>query len=340
MAKIPRSEFKGRIDRIKNRMVREGFDALIVYGDEYRRENVRYVSNYWPIFERAAVLISPDSEPILLVAPEGREIAREMSVWSDVRFLREMQCVSVPEEISYTAVKHTTFADVFKDILPSGKTRKVGIVGISDIPKTVYSSLQESLPGVDLQDSGQLLFEMRIIKSESEIECLAEAAKIGDIGYEQLMSRALPGTTELEAAAAGEGAARAAGAEAIAFTIFGTGKRSDMIIPRPSNKVIKRGDMVVAGLAVQYEGYITTAQFPFVAGRKPTKEQKLLFDVIVNAESKGLEKLKPDVPAREFVKAVRGYFKEKSLLQYTAYTPLHGCGLAEAESPYPDERIR
>lgn len=50
--RIPKSEFEARIQNLKGEMQRRQLDAIFVYGDEYRKENLRYVSNYWPLFER------------------------------------------------------------------------------------------------------------------------------------------------------------------------------------------------------------------------------------------------------------------------------------------------
>jgi hypothetical protein len=38
------------------------------------------------------------------------------------------------------------------------------------------------------------------------------------------------------------------------------------------------------------------------------------------------------------VRKIRDYFRESGLEQYDLYPPIHGNGLAEAESPYPDEK--
>ena len=55
--KISKQEFEDRIIKIREKIKTQGMDALFVYGDEYRKENLRYVSNYWPIFERGAMLL-------------------------------------------------------------------------------------------------------------------------------------------------------------------------------------------------------------------------------------------------------------------------------------------
>ena len=85
MGRLPESEFQSRINRLHKVMARENIDIFVIYGDEYRRENLRYVSNYWPIFERGILVVGIDTDPVLLVSPECEHIAREMSAWQDMR---------------------------------------------------------------------------------------------------------------------------------------------------------------------------------------------------------------------------------------------------------------
>ena len=151
------------------------------------------------------------------------------------------------------------------------------------------------------------------------------------------MAACVPGNSELQAAAAGEAAARAAGAEQIAFVVMGTGLRTNTIVGRPSTKSIEAGDMVMAAFAVMYEGYVTTVEWPFVAGAEPTPVQRRFIDALIRAEELALPYLKPGGPANAFVRTVRDHFRAQGLSDYDLYPSMHGCGLAEAESPYPDE---
>jgi hypothetical protein len=81
-------------------MEKNSIDTILVYGDEYRKENLRYVCNFWPIFERAVCVIPRCGEAILAGAPEGENYAREMSVLKNYCNVKEFACVSVPEEIA------------------------------------------------------------------------------------------------------------------------------------------------------------------------------------------------------------------------------------------------
>jgi Xaa-Pro aminopeptidase len=332
--RIERQEFEQRIARIQELMGKRELDALLVYGDEYRKENLRYVSNFWPIFERGACVIPRQGAPVLAGAPEGERYAREMTVWPDVRNIKEFACVSVPEEINYPLATFSSLREILGEALAGGK--RLGVVGWFDIPAPIFDRIRGALPGLEVVDAGKLLGEMRLIKTDAEIECLKEAGRLACLGYRELLRTVVPGTTELQATGAAEGAARSAGAEAITFMVFGSGQRCDTIIGRPTKKVIQDGDMVMASFAVQYEGYVATAEYPFVAGHASDAQRKLLA-VLLEAANVQLGYLKESVIAGDMVRAVKEVFRKHKVSAYDVYPPLHGAGLAEAESPYPDE---
>lgn len=335
MITIPDSEFSERIQCIQEALEREQLDCLMVYGDEYRRENLRYVSNFWPIFERAACLIPRRGDPILAGAPEGEQYAREMCPWKDVRNIKEFACVSVPEEIDYPLATFSSLKETLADSLNGGK--RLGLVGMWDMPGPIYERVCTALPDLEITEADSIVSDARLIKSQAEIDCLREAGRLACIGYEKLMTAAVPGNTELMATGAAEGAARTEGAEAITFTVFGSGPRTGTIIGRPTHRVIQDGDMIMAAFAVQFQGYIATTEYPFVAGNA-SDEQKRFLAALFEAANVQLGYLKDGVVTGEMVRAVKSVFSRHGLSQYDVYPPLHGIGLAEAESPYPDER--
>ncbi len=332
--RISHQEFQSRIDRIQEKLVERELDSLIVYGDEYRKENLRYVANFWPIFERGACFIPKRGAPVLAGAPEGEEYAREMTWLSDVRNIKEFACVTVPEEIDYPNAEFSSLQEILTDM--AGTSKRIGLVGWWDIPAPLMQRLQEAAAPAHIVDASDLFFDLRLIKTTEEIACLREAGRQACIGYEQLIANCIPGNTELHAAGAAEGAARAAGAEDINFMVFGSGPRCDTVIGRAVNRTIKDGDMIMAAMAVQYEGYVATVEFPFVAGTM-RDEQKQFLATLYEAANVQQSFLKDGAHMGEMVQAVRNVFKSHHMSKYDLYPPMHGIGLAEAESPYPDE---
>lgn len=332
--RIPRKEFDARIRRIQQALAQKHLDGLMVYGDEYRKENLRYVSNFWPIFERGACFVPKSGGPILAGAPEGELYAREMCVWDDVRNVKEFACVSVPEEIDYPLAAFSSLKDILGQILNGGK--RLGVVGVWDMPGPILGRVKSAVEGLETVDAADILNDLRLLKSDAEIACLREAGRCACVGYEKLMQACLPGNTELQAAAAGEGAARAAGAEDINFTVFGSGPRAATIIGRATRRLIQDGDMIMAAMAVQYEGYVATVEFPFVAGHARDAQKRFL-NALFEAANEQLKYFCDGAISGEMVRAVKSVFKQHGLEEYDVYPPMHGIGLAEAESPYPDE---
>ncbi len=335
MAKIciPFEEFKERINKIKAEMSKLGIDAIMVYGDEYRKENLRYVSNFWPIFERGALFIPKEGEPIYAGAPEGEPYAKEMCPYKVVN-LKEFLCVTVVDDIDYPLAVISDFKELIGDVLAGGK--KLGVVGINDMPGIIYNRIATAIDGIEIVDASDIINKMRLVKTPNEISCLREAGRLACVGYEALLAHAVPGKTERYMTGACEGAARMAGAENITFSVVGSGERSNTVIGRDTDKVLEDGDMVMAAIAVQYEGYVSTAEMPFVVGKMSDKQRDFI-KTLVEGSNIAMSKMIVGEPMAEMVKAVRNFFRSKGLDKYDVYPPMHGIGLAEAEDPYPDE---
>ena len=321
-------------------MRREGTDLFVVYGDEYRRENLRYLCNYWPIFERGLLFVSLDHDPILLASPECEHLAREMSAWPDVRLVREVGMSYVPEEVDFTNIRFTTVKEVVSELRGGKKRIKVRMSGLDAMSVILYERLKDMIPDAEIESGDAVLYALRLVKSPNEIEMLKEAWRICDAGYKAVLDANIVGLTENQASAIGEKAAREAGAEAIVFSIFCSGDRTNTVVGRPSQKVIAETDMIMYALAVQHEGYIASDEWPFVADRRPNKEQAEFIYHLVKAEDLGARSIRAGVVQGEVVRKIRDYFRENGLERYDLYPPIHGNGLSEAESPYPDENTK
>ena len=338
MTGLPPEEFHSRVKKLREIMDEEKVDIFLIYGDEYRRENLRYVSNYWPIFERGMLAVAIESDPVLLVAPECQHYAREMSVWKDIRMIHEMEMAYVPEHVGFSSdTVFSTLNQIFLDMLKGRKPRRIRVCGVDAMSVLTYDAIKSASPEAEIINSDQILYKMRLIKSQAEIEMLKRAWEICDIGYKAILDADLIGLTEIQAAAIGEKAARDAGAEHIVFSIFASGERTNSVIGRPNEKIIFDEEMIMSSLAIQYHGYIASNAWPFVAGKKYSMKQRKLIEHLIKAESIAVKNIRNGAVAGEVVGKIKEYFKANGLEKYDLYPPIHGNGLAEAESPYPDE---
>lgn len=339
--KFERDEFLGRLDRLRSAMDKDSVDLFLVYGDEFRCEGLRYFADYWPIFERGILVITPDKDPVLLASPESEHIAIADSIWQDIRLVRDLGMSYVPEEVEFTNVAFTSIPAVLHELIGHGKKR-VMISGLDAMCKNLYDRLASYLePDSIILNGDSILYGLRRIKSPAEIEMLKKAWSICDIGYRAFLNSDIVGLTELQAAAIAEKAARDAGAESIVFSLLSSGeKRTNTVVGRATEKIIQSGEMIMFALATKYNGYIASDEWPFVAGEKPTRKQKNFIHHLIMAEDLGVSRIGNGVVQGDIVKLIRDYFRDNNMEQYDLYPPMHGNGLAEAESPYPDEQTK
>ena len=334
--RIPKSEFETRLQNIRKEMSSAGVKVLLVYGDEFRRENLRYVSNYWPIFDRGMFIATPEGEPIVLTAPESKAVAEELCCWKDLRNVPDMEASYVEDKIDYPYADYYTLEQIAAELREKTGYDKIGLAGTDAMPHSLYERIRTAF-GAEIINMDHALYKIREVKTANEVACMREAGKVCQAGIEAVLAANLVGVTETEAAGIAEAAARKAGAEAIVFTLCSSGKRTNYVVPRAStDKVIEDGDMVAIGIAAMYQGYTATCQIPFVAGTCG-KEQETVLDALIRAWRTALTQLKPGNPMKNLVAAVRDQFRGEGLEQYDLYPPMHGSGLAEAENPYPDE---
>jgi Xaa-Pro aminopeptidase len=339
--KFEKAEYRLRLAKLREHMRAERADLFIVYGDEYRREGLRYFADYWPIFERGLLLIANEGEPVLLVAPESEHVAIADSVWQDIRLVRDLGMSYVPEEVDFTNVSFTSISAVMRELVGSGPKR-VMVSGLDAMCKKLYDRLASYVgPDSKVIDGDPAIYGLRRIKSPAEVEMLKKSWSICDIGYKALLDADIVGLTELQAVAIAEKAARDAGAEAIIFSLFSSGEeRTNTVVGRATEKVVRKGEMIMFAFATQYGGYIASDEWPFVAGREPTAAQDEFIYHLVKAEDLGVARIGNGIVQGDVVKLIRDYFTEHDMERYDLYPPMHGNGIAEAESPYPDEKTR
>lgn len=339
--KFDKAEYLSRLEKIRGRMREDRVDLFIVYGDEYRREGLRYLADYWPIFERGLLLVTMRQDPVLLVAPESEHVAMADSVWQDIRLVRDLGMSYVPEEVDFTNVSFTSIPLVLRELVGSG-AKRIMVCGLDAMCKKLYDRLASYAgPDSTLIDGDPAMYSLRRIKSPAEVEMLRKTWSICDIGYKALLDADIVGLTELQAVAIAEKAARDAGAEAIVFSLFSSGEeRTNAVVGRATEKIIRKGEMIMFAFATQYDGYIASDEWPFVAGGEPTPEQDAFIYHLIKAEDLGVSRIGDGVVQGDVVKLIRDYFSKHDMERYDLYPPMHGNGIAEAESPYPDEKTR
>ena len=192
---IPDYEYQERIQRAAKLIAARGLDAMLVCSTESDYANARYFSGFWPLFERAGVLISATGEAALLAGPESTIFARDFGKLDKVFVLREFRESADP---SYPELIPDTFRDAFKAVGVTGENIKIGLGSYVECTLPIYEGLKESYPNAEIVRCNDIMVELRQIKSENELACIKEGFRIVEIATDEVIKALEPGVTELQ----------------------------------------------------------------------------------------------------------------------------------------------
>lgn len=330
---IPNSEFKLRIEKLQALMKEKEYDFILAYGNEAEPQYVRYLSDYWPSFETAGVIVPVEGSPRLLIGPESFTYASDRSRIPEIRLLKAFRESSEPE---YPGKPLDTFTSVFDELLPGRKIKKFGVAGYPLMTIGVYSALCESLKpfGILPEKADGLLNSLRMIKTEAELVCMRKAAEITHKTMDYVLENIKPGMTESQVVGLALGKMHELGAERESYPLWVlTGDGSDQAISRARHKVIEKGDMTFLQIGARYAGYASTIGRPVVFG-KATDEQKSLINAGYTIQEAVIGALKAGVPAKDVAELHKKLVHDLGYDDYYLYGPFHGNGLMEGEAPW------
>ncbi len=331
---IPKEEFSERIVKLQNSMKAEGLDLLLAYGNEAEPQYVRYLSNYWPSFETAGVLVPAEGEALLLIGPESMTYAADRSVLEQIRELKAFRESSDPE---YPGKKLDTFESVIDEVMGGRTLKRFGVAGLSLMTVGVHGALTEALEkigNVSFERADSLIADLRMIKTENELACMREAARITRLTFDYVLENIRPGMTESQVIGLALGKMHELGAERESYPMWVlTGEGSNQAISRARHKVISAGDLTHIQIGARVGGYASSIGRAVVFG-KATEEQKALISAGYAGQRAVLDVLRAGVPAADVAKH---YVKEMEKIGYgdwLLYGPCHGNGLMEGEAPW------
>jgi len=315
-------------------LVRErGLDVLLVNSNEAEFANVRYFSNYWPIFEIAGVVIPPRGEPTLLIGPESQTFATDRSRIARVRLMTEYR---EPADPAYPGVAVSSFRTVFAEAgVP--EPRRIGIGGYLVTTAPVLDGLRAAFPGAELVRADDLLVSMRSVKSDAEIACQKMAFSIAEDAIGEILKQMRPGMTELQVVgiAQKEIYDRGAEYEGMPQYVF-AGPSTTHAISRPTHRVLQKGDLVQLNISARIDGYSSGVGRPVCLG-KMTEKMRRMVEFGRTAHRNTMEWMKAGVVASEVAKNYRRFFSENGYGDNFLYGPCHGLGMIEVEPPWMEE---
>jgi hypothetical protein len=196
--RLPRAALESRLEELQRQLAEFGIQALVAFSDVWRSNDVRYLSNYMPYWNRALTVIAPGEKPILLCALSPR-----VYPW--------IRSVTVHE----TIVPSPQLAAQLVRLCAERGWRRVGVLDHEGLPYDLYQQL--GAERLEIVDVPRHLVRPRA--TESEIVMHRHAAQLARQAVEAEVCARAVGSTDHELTGRLERSLRRAGAEDLLILI-------------------------------------------------------------------------------------------------------------------------
>mgnify|MGYP004635936505 FL=1 len=328
---IPVEEFKQRVANAAKLVAAKGLDVLVVNGSEADYADTRYFSNFWPVFERVGVAIAANGEYMLMVGPESQVFAGDFSWMDKIAVVYQYRESANP---AYPELKSETYRDVFRKLGVTGEQIRIGVAAQLNTNCVQFEGLKECYPNATIEWADDIMLNLRRVKSDNEIACIREAARITDLATKAVMAELKPGKTELELVGVAQKCIYENGAEYEGLPMYCFAEKSTRhAISRSSYRVIQEGDIVQLNLSAKICGYSPSIGLPVCCG-KLSPEKRELVQFGLDAHYWTEEHLKPGILASQVAKDFIKFYEDRGRRANYFYGPCHGTGLIEVEAPW------
>ncbi|HVY83483.1 MAG TPA: Xaa-Pro aminopeptidase [Steroidobacteraceae bacterium] len=302
---IPRDEFARRRRQLMKLMGRDSIAVIAAAPVRLRNNDVEYPyrqdSDFFYLTgfdepEAVAVLIPGREQGEYLLFVRERDPARE--AWDGKR--------AGPEGAtrSYGADDAFPITDM-DEILPGlleNRTKVFYTMGAHPefdqrIVAWVNGLRSQSRPGrsapLEFVALAHFLHDMRLFKSQNEIDLMRESARIAAAAHIRAMKACRPGRKEYEIMAELVHEFRVHNADISYQPIVGSGDNTCVLHYRANDQTLHDGDLLLVDAGCEYEYYASDITRTYPVNGEFTPEQRALYEVVLEANRAAIAKVKP-----------------------------------------------
>ncbi|MEK7544915.1 MAG: Xaa-Pro peptidase family protein [Patescibacteria group bacterium] len=197
-----------------------------------------------------------------------------------------------------------------------------------------YGFTKKLLTKTKLKPIKNFVEDMRIVKTETELKKLKKAQQIAEKTLEEITKKYLKnGVTEKQIAWEIERIGHELGADTISFApIIGFGANSAVPHHQNTDKKFKKGDVILIDMGMKYQGYCSDMTRTFFTA-KPTPLQQKIYNLVLEAQEMGIQKMRAGVTGAEIDKIARDHITAAGYGKNFDHSYGHGIGLEVHEAP-------
>lgn len=224
---------------------------------------------------------------------------------------------------------HKTLDGVLGKTLCGRIAYEGGILTVSEMDRLV----ERLTHAVHWVNAGNRVDLMRAVKDAGEIAILAEAVRLGDQVFTEILPLMRPGVREAELAAEMEYRMRKLGCSGPSFdTIIAAGHNGALCHWAASQTELKLGDAVVMDFGVKWKGYCSDMTRTVFIGQ-PDPEMKRIYDIVLAAQRNALDHLSVGMTGVAADALARGVIEAAGFGKCFGHSLGHGVGIEIHEEP-------
>ena len=315
--KLPFSdkEYKNRINKIRILMSKNNLDMIILTS----MHNIAYYTGF---------IYCSFGRPYGCLITEKKITTLSANIDASQPWRR-----SICDNIIYTDWKRDNFLKAIVSFI--GREEPPKNVGIENDHVTIEMNhkFKTIFSFSKFEDISKRLMELRMIKSNEEIEIIKNGARIADLGAEEIVKNIKVGESEIEIAILGrdrmerEIAKTYPDAEYMdTWVWFQSGINTDGAHNPKTNRKLKSGDILSLNTFPMISGYYTALERTLFLEKIDDASLKA-WEANIKVHERGLELVRPGVKCSEVCEELNDLFAQLGYLQYRTFGYGHSFGV-------------
>ena len=336
---LKREEYDLRIRRVQEKMREKGIDLLVAHACECESATVRYLTNFWAVFDFVGVLVPAQGKPILLTGgPESYDFAVKFAQIDDVRVHPMYVETCAPEWDKPTnPYSYPRILDELRERMP---IRKIGIANVNTLPHVIYADIEAGAGGAAIVPCEDIILDLRSVKTPGEIALLKEGYRITEEALKQTVPLIQPGARERDLLARWKALAFEMGAEGFGYPCWVTsGPSTYQSLCKSTDRPLAGNEMVQFSVGAKYNGYCGNIGRVAVLGKLPDKHMDMI-RIARDCLDEAIESMRPGVPFAHVYDLFQKRLERHGFGGLSLYGPAHSTGLQECEAPWVDNRTQ
>ena len=340
---FPREEFERRYDRLRVEMYRYGIDALIATNEPNNRYLTGARNQRWPNVLRPQAVILPLTGDPIMISPSSDLFGLHTVTW--IKDLRGFGGRRIKD--GYASHLINMIVDVLHE---QGISR--GRVGIerdwqmrAGLAIDEFLDLEKRLAPIELVDSSPIWWDVRMFKSDLEIDCMRRAAQITSAAFADLEQELRIGMTEKEIEQRMCALLMQHGAERPTYIPVNVHAErwpmhEHLVFGTSTDRVLEPDNLVDMDAGCTYNGYWSDFNRTFGFGRVPEKA-RVAYQVGQEVINAAIDAVRPGDPVSAVYRAMSDTFTKANKSAGISETGMsesgingHGLGLCSTERPY------